>query len=300
MAYSPQEIEYKDLTGRVRKVSESYFACGGFSEVFEGIYQDEAGRQRSVAIKVLRVNQATPDMRDILLRHLNREAKLWHSLKHPNVLEFIGVAQNFGPSVALVAPYCRNGYVTKYVSENPCANRPQLILDVAKGLEYLHGKNVIHGDIKGPNVLVANDGSAVLCDFGRSRIINHTGFTTRDFAAGLRYLAPELIEKCSEVPETEGGDAGNLNLSKLTSKESDIYSFSMVGVEILSGAILYPKISNALFITRVPKGLRPKRGDYMLSNAHEKVWDVLELCWVAEPKERPTMTAVIKRLSSLR
>ncbi|KAK2464987.1 hypothetical protein APHAL10511_003063 [Amanita phalloides] len=297
---SAKQPSYKDLTGHVRKISDLYFAYGGFSEVFKGTYQDGSGLQRSVAIKVIRGTRMTPKIQDVILHRLDREASVWHSLKHPNVLEFLGIARNFGPSVALVAPYCANGHATKYLDDYPQANRLHLILGVAKGIEYLHSKNVIHGDIKGHNVLVADDGTALLCDFGRSRIINHRGFTTL-FAAAVRYLAPELIVKGAEVPGIDEEIDESFDPQEFMSKESDVYAFSMVGVEILSGEVPYPKIHNgARIILRVPEGLRPKREEYRLSKLHGKIWDILELCWVNDFTGRPTMIAVVQHLSKLK
>ncbi|KAF8621360.1 hypothetical protein AX15_007832 [Amanita polypyramis BW_CC] len=219
---------YRDLTGHIKKISDLYFAYGGFSEVYKGSYRDEKGSERDVAIKIIRGVNITTNTQATIMRRLDREARVWHTLKHPNVLEFMGIARDLGPSVALISPFCANGNISKYIDEVPSANRLRLILDVAKGVEYLHSRDVIHGDIKGQNVLVTDDGRAMLCDFGRSKVINHRGFTTT-FVGAARYMAPELIVSGEEMSET-GDD--NYNPSHFMSKESDVYSFSMIGVEV--------------------------------------------------------------------
>lgn len=292
---SSPEIPYKDLTGHVRKISDLYFAYGTFSEVYKGSYQD-ARSQRAVAIKVLRGMRISSDLESAILQRLNGEARVWHALKHSNVLEFLGIARGLGSSVALVSPYCANGNITDYLDDCPEANRLRLVLDVARGLQYLHGKDVIHANINGRNILVADDGRAVLCDYGRSKIINHGGFT----AGSIRYMAPELILKRGEMPETVDGKDDDFNASELLSKESDVYAFSMVGVEILSGEHPYRKISSESAIPdQVSKGLRPKKEEYRLSKQHESIWDILELCWVQDPTQRPTISSVFQRLSRL-
>ncbi|KAF8623869.1 hypothetical protein AX17_007271 [Amanita inopinata Kibby_2008] len=294
---SHQEPSYKDLTGRVRRISDLYFAYGGFSEVFKGVYVDDTGSQRDVAIKIIRGIHISSDIEATITRRLNREAKVWHTLKHPHVLEFLGIARNLGQSVALVSPYCENGNISKYLDDYPEANRLNLLLGVAKGVEYLHSKDVIHGDIKGRNVLVNDDGSAIMCDFGRSKIINHRGFTTL-FAGVARYMAPELIVKGVDLPESDDGSDDNFDPSQFLSKESDVYAFSMVGVEILTTEPPYPKITNEnKIILKVPDGLRPSKADYRLSGQHQKIWEILEKCWVAEPSKRLTMSTVAERLS---
>lgn len=47
----------------------------------------------------------------------------------------------------------------------------------------------------------------------------------------------------------------------------------------------------------VPDGLRPSREEYQLSGLHAKMWDILELCWVNNPADRLTMSAVVQQLS---
>jgi len=233
-----------------------------------------------------------------MLKRLNRETMLWHTLKHPNVLEFLGVVRKMGSFFALVSPYCAKGYVTGYLDDNPQSDRLDLILGVAKGVEYLHDKDVIHGDIKGSNVLIADDGRPLLCDFGRSRIINHQGHTTTNLVGSLRYMAPELIIRDAE--ESDEGDYVDRVIPFLT-KETDVYAFSMLSVEILSGQPPYPKIRSDFRITfKVPEGLRPRREDYQLPVLHQKIWDILELCWVKDPAARLTISDVVQRLSNIR
>jgi len=65
----------------------------------------------------------------------------------------------------------------------------------------------------------------VLCDFGRSRIIDQSGFTTR-FAGAVRYMAPELI-----TGELITGDSDDSDYPKVT-QATDIYSFAIVGAEV--------------------------------------------------------------------
>jgi serine/threonine protein kinase len=72
------------------------------------------------------------------------------------------------------------------------------------------------------NVLIDDDGTPRLSDFGRSKLIDQGGFTTTTFAGSARQIAPELIIA------TESEDD---QLPKLT-KEADVYAFSMVALEV--------------------------------------------------------------------
>ena len=76
------------------------------------------------------------------------------------------------------------------------------------------------------NVLVDDDGRPLICDFGVSRIVEHSGFTTDSLGGVTRYMAPELFG-----PEDE--DLGSAEFfAPIITKESDVYSFAMVGVEV--------------------------------------------------------------------
>ena len=91
------------------------------------------------------------------------------------------------------------------------------------GLAYLHSQQVIHGDIKGTNVLIDDSGKAVLCDFGLARfkpdVNNCTIYTKESEAVGMQigsqnWMAPELFEGSS------------------LSIQSDIYSLGMTIYEV--------------------------------------------------------------------
>jgi len=289
------ESPYKDLTGHVWKTSDLNVGEGGFSDVYKGIYQDGSGQQHQVAIKVIR---GAGLKRDKILKRLSCETRVWHTIKHPNILEFLGVVLNMGEFSALVSPYCAKGNISQHLQEYPESNRLHLILDVAKAIEYLHENNVVHGDIKAPNVLIGDDGRPLLSDFGRSNIIDQRGFTSSNAIGSARYTAPELLVQGAESDESDNAESSKL---KKETKESDVYSFSIVGVVILSGEDPYPKIpNNNRIIMRVPEGLRPNREEYELSELHAKIWDILERCWVHIPVDRLTMPIVVHQLSNTR
>ncbi|KAF8324973.1 kinase-like domain-containing protein [Cantharellus anzutake] len=134
-------------------------------------------------------------------QHLKREMKIWKDLDHENIVQFIGFAiEDRGaiPEAALVSEWCSNGDLVQYLHRNPSCNRLALLLDVARGLTYLHDRDpvVVHGDLKPSNVLISDTGHAKLCDFGFSLIADGltTGFTSSGPGFTLRYCAPEVLE----------------------------------------------------------------------------------------------------------
>ncbi|CAE7110294.1 unnamed protein product [Rhizoctonia solani] len=86
---------------------------------------------------------------------------------------------------ALVSPWMENGTVMEYITKHPDVDRPELCTQIACGLAYLHSMGTIHGDIKGENVLVAQNGVAMLTDFGSTILKNYSIKFSGDQVNGL-------------------------------------------------------------------------------------------------------------------
>ncbi|KDQ50365.1 hypothetical protein JAAARDRAFT_142113, partial [Jaapia argillacea MUCL 33604] len=83
--------------------------------------------------------------------------------------EFLG-ANLLADQPFIVMPLLKNGNARDFVEAHLAADCTRILLDVSRGLLYLHEKGVIHGDIKAVNILIDDGQRAVLCDFGLSRI----------------------------------------------------------------------------------------------------------------------------------
>ena len=83
-----------------------------------------------VAIKIVRGVFKITNERISTAQRLNREARVWHALKHPNVLEFLGIVHNMGDFFAFVSPYCSKGTIAHYPEEHPQTNRLHLVTGV--------------------------------------------------------------------------------------------------------------------------------------------------------------------------
>ncbi|KDQ16034.1 hypothetical protein BOTBODRAFT_97408, partial [Botryobasidium botryosum FD-172 SS1] len=133
-----------------------------------------------------------------LLKRLAREAKVWSQLRHPNVLPFLGLC-TLTSVPYLISPWMENGHVLDYVQTNPDADRVCLLAQVADGLEYLHNlepEPVIHGDLRGPNILISPSGDARIADFGLSELkadIYDSCSTSFITAGNSRWQAPEIL-----------------------------------------------------------------------------------------------------------
>jgi serine/threonine protein kinase len=107
------------------------------------------------------------------------------------------------------------------------------LLEIAQGLGYLHSLNIIHGDLRGTNILISDDGHACLSDFGLATTFSEADSTaamtsSSNRAGSARWFAPELIE-----PKSFGCE----RFVRTTS--SDVYAYARVCLEV-------PSIPNSL------------------------------------------------------
>ncbi|KAF9228510.1 kinase-like protein [Gyrodon lividus] len=187
------------------------------------------------------------------------------------------MARNSAPS--LVSPYYKNGSLKKYVTSNNLTHRDKmdLLCQFASGLAYLHKYKVIHGDIKPGNILISDNGQAVLADFGLSRLLEVSGFTTKNAPGTLRYMAPELLY-LEPAPGTTSGPIR-------TTTATDIWAFAITATE--QPYHEYEREGAVLIYVQMKNGTL-KYDDYK-HDIREGIWSGLAECWKRDPGGRPTI-----------
>jgi len=159
-------------------------------------------------------------------------------------------------------------------------------------------KRVVHGDLKTSNVLIDSSLSPVLCDFGRSKVIEERGYTTRFVAGSARYMAPELLPQSEDSDGDDGGENGTPP-PPLTA-EADVYSYSMVSLEVLSGkSPFYGHVHDLAIPLLVMNGKRPKFHRYRCSALTQRVQVLLAECWHHDTSQRPGMSEVVGHLLTI-
>ncbi|KAG8891998.1 hypothetical protein FRB99_003181, partial [Tulasnella sp. 403] len=158
---------------------------GGFGTVYIG--QGEG--YGKVAVKRLNRQVTSSKILSLLnIEKFRREAAVWAQLKHENILPLLGVCV-LESTLHMVSPFMANGNVREYVTLNPGANRVAFLREIASGLKYMHDINIIHGDVKGPNILISDTEHALLCDFGLTRLISED--TTIGRKGSKAWMSPE-------------------------------------------------------------------------------------------------------------
>ncbi|KAJ7500320.1 kinase-like domain-containing protein [Mycena galericulata] len=281
------DIHGHGLEGRVTQDDQYPFAGGGNSNIYRGKLARSDGRKIRVAIKMIRVSDDGSGHLDELLRRLRREIDVWKRLRHKNILPFIGVCSNIAPLPVLISPFYKFGHVGTFLKKHPTVDRNDLVCGVASGLQFLHETDVVHGDLKVHNVLVDKRGTPCICDFGISKLIDRRGFTTSSVGTAP-YMAPELffIVDADSWEET----------SPYTTKSSDVYSFGLLVLEILTAEPPKGRPSKPIVTAKLLATLQPKRSDYDVEKVSNEMWTVLDRCWAFDPQLRPTVTEVVSFL----
>ncbi|KIK95762.1 hypothetical protein PAXRUDRAFT_361475 [Paxillus rubicundulus Ve08.2h10] len=289
-------IQLKDLTGTIRKIGDDAFDHGNHADVWLGEFKDPKQIPGQVAIKVIRSVFTAADVQQ-LNDKLLREARLWTTLKHAHIVPFLGITTDMGRNLApsLVSPYYKHGSLKRYVTGNSLThrNKMDLLCQFANGLAYLHRCNIVHGDIKPGNILINDEGLVVLSDFGLSRVLEVSGFTTKNTPGTLRYMAPELLAG-EPAPGTSSGGIR-------TTPAADVWAFAVTTTEIFSTKQPYHHYSNdAGVLIYVERNNGTLKYDDYKSDIREGVWSGLVKCWQRDPGKRPSMDQMSRFLQDKR
>ncbi|KAJ7793883.1 kinase-like domain-containing protein [Mycena olivaceomarginata] len=221
------------------------------------------------------------------MQQVNREARMWRTLQHPNILPFLEVYDIGAPRPALISPFCTFGHIGIYLKDHPSAPRHPLMHGVAFGLEYLHKNNVVHGDLKASNIMVDARRVPCICDFGISQILDQAGFVRYNTSL-TRYLAPERFASL------EGeGESAKITPASPPTASSDVYAFACLVLLILGGESPNDQVRTSFVTPQGLHSLRPNRRHYGVSSISHELWLLLDQCWAVDPHLRPTMAEIL-------
>lgn len=256
---------------------------GGFGLIYQGKLNG-----RLVAVKkVLEGNRSRQEFD----KSFSNEAVIWYHVQHANCLPFYGVYvfdDDAEKTWCLVSPWMKDGHVNHYLKEHRDADRYPLILDVARGLEYLHSMDpaVTHGDLKGVNILMTSSGRACIADFGivKARDPNNQMTTTSSDVIGTsHFMAPELLAARSAA-----------DLQNFDTRRCDMYALACVCYEMFTGRC--PFQNQPILIQLVLAKKRPERPRDTHQVLDDFMWSLIETLWKHKPEDRLTAEQVCKHI----
>ncbi|KAL2323971.1 hypothetical protein Fmac_023029 [Flemingia macrophylla] len=246
-------------------------ASGSYGELFKGVYCSQ-----EVAIKVLKAEHVNSELQ----REFAQEVYIMRKVRHKNVVQFIGACTK-PPRLCIVTEFMSGGSVYDYLHKQKgffkFPNLLKVAIDISKGMNYLHQHNIIHRDLKAANLLMDENCTVKVADFGVARVKAQSGVMTAETGT-YRWMAPEVIEH------------------KPYDHKADVFSFGVVLWELLTGKLPYEYLTPLqAAIGVVQKGLRPT----IPKNAHPKFVELLERSWQQDPTMRPDFFEIIEILQKL-
>ncbi|CAH0759252.1 unnamed protein product [Diatraea saccharalis] len=184
-----------------------------------------------------------------------------------------------------VQPEWRSNYESDYSFDGrnprPLTSRDLLAwaFQIARGMEYLASRKVLHGDLAARNVLLAEDNIVKICDFGLARSIykNDEYQKKENSPLPVKWLAIECMT------------------DRIFSTQSDVWSFGIVLWEMFSLAKTpYPNMSPQHLLQWLSEGHRLEKPTY----ADDRLYDVMMRCWAHKPNARPSFTHLQELLGS--
>jgi hypothetical protein len=222
--------------------------------------------------------------------------KQFLALSHPHVMPIAGViapTKGSGPiiltrfspngSLETVLKAVREGHPPRYWND---AAKLRLIVGLVSGLIYLHNHGIVHRELKPSDIIVDSDGSVLISDYATSIFEEHK-YARASQVGGPSYMAPEVYDDQE-------------NQTKIRDSKTDVFSFSLILYEILSGEKVFPLRMSAATIMR--RALSPKAKDRPIipNNLHPIFQEMISRGWTPTLSKRPTMSALWQRMADVR
>lgn len=199
-------ITYRELSEATGGFNEQrLIGAGSYGRVYRGILPDGT----AIAVKVLQLQTGNST------KSFTRECQVLKRIRHRNLIRIV-TACSLPDFKALVLPYMANGSLDSRLyphsptglgsgsSDLSLIQRVTICSDIAEGMAYLHHHSpirVIHCDLKPSNVLLNDDMTALVSDFGISRLVmtvggnaaaENMGFSTTNLCGSIGYIAPGI------------------------------------------------------------------------------------------------------------
>ncbi|KAL7584552.1 hypothetical protein Lser_V15G45969 [Lactuca serriola] len=291
MNTGPKKYSYRELAGSTNNFAEDRkLGEGGFGGVYRGFL-----KKSGTHVAVKRVSKGSKQG----IKEYASEVKIISRLRHRNLVQLTGWCHEKG-ELLLVYEFMENGSLDLHLFKEKTllkwGTRYKIAHGLASALLYLHEEweqCVLHRDIKASNVMLDTNFNAKLGDFGLAKLVDHEkGSQTTMLAGTLGYMAPECV------------------VTGKATRESDVFSFGVVALEIACGRkpIMYMAQENQIQLVEwvweiygartLLEAVDPRLGSEYVEEEIKCLMIVGLWCAHPDPDLRPSMRHVIQVLNS--
>lgn len=235
---------------------------------------------RTVALKMLRPQPDLSDEeREVATKRATREARISAGLHHPHAVPVFDVVEHDGQP-CIVMQLIDSTPLSKLLQEHGTFTPQETArvgAEVGAALAAAHRRKIVHRDVKPGNILIRDDGSAMISDFGIAQALGDTTIT----ATGLVHGTPAYL-----APEVARGDPSSF--------ASDVFSLGSTLFAMLEGAPPFGTDRNAIALLH-----RVAQGDVAVPGSAGPLAPLLLDMLSPDPKQRPDMATVTRRLAEL-
>ncbi|KAG6329797.1 hypothetical protein ID866_9292 [Astraeus odoratus] len=248
---------------------------GGSAIVYSGSLRTQA---QAVALKSLRLSPVGDNK---AVDHIIKEVQRWSKLGHKNIVPVFGIVTKFDFAVSFVSKWMPKGNAYDYVQDTSIDPRPLVRLDTLYACQ-----EILHGDLRGRNVLISEDGHALLADYGLSTLIETSFDTTAavPIHPTVRWIAPEQIDSNGKV-----------------TIQGDVWAFGMTALELFTRRPPYYDIPDTRgvilrILDRPPGRPSDESACFRMTDAW---WEICISCWIRNEGSRPPISYIVKNIAAM-
>ncbi|KAE9606561.1 putative mitogen-activated protein kinase kinase kinase STE-STE11 family [Lupinus albus] len=267
---SPSSPDSEVLIDPLNFKKGKFLGRGSFGQVFVGFNSDSGLMCAMKEVTLYSDDEKSTES----AKQLRREVALLSRLRHPNIIRYYG-SETIDDKLYIFLEYAAGGSLHKLLQEYDELGEDAIrcyTAQILAGLSYLHGKGIVHRDIKGANILMDPNGTVKLADFGTAKHIKGKSCPF-SLKGSPHWMAPEIIQNPSDC-----------NLSV------DIWS---LGCTILEMATTKPPWSKFEGVAVMYKLGNTDEVPIIPSYLSKEGRDFLRLCLQREPKCRPSASELL-------
>ncbi|KAF7730404.1 ATP binding [Apophysomyces ossiformis] len=254
-------------------IKGSLIGRGTFGDVYLGLNPISGELMAVKQVELPVVNSATEERKKKMVEALRGEIALLKELHHENIVQYLG-SQTDNAHFSIFLEYVPGGSVAGLLASYGAFQEAlvkSFVRQILKGLNYLHGKDIVHRDIKGANVLVDNKGGVKITDFGISKKVEEDMMRLAaphrpSLQGSIFWMAPEVVKQTHYT------------------LKADIWSLGCMVVEMVTGDHPFPEYSQMQAIFQIGSYIAPN----VPAHISEEAQDFLRCTFKLDHEERPT------------